>query len=99
MCKFLPVGCLRYSIVCCNSCAGSVLTCITRLQTHSDPVSCFVIDFLPNCIMVRNVLCGFRQFSFVNVSAMDQQMVANNSELENNVYSAIIWLGTFCIRQ
>lgn len=49
--------------------------------------------------MVRNVLCGFRQFSFVNVSAMDQQMVANNSELENNVYSAIIWLGTFCIRQ
>lgn len=43
--------------------------------------------------MVRNVLCGFRQFSFANVSATDQQMVANNSELENNVYSAIIWLG------
>lgn len=69
------------------------LTCVARLQTHSDPLSCFIIDFLPNCIMVRNILCSFHQFSFVNASVMDQQVVANNSELENNVYSAIIWLG------
>lgn len=43
--------------------------------------------------MVRNLLGGFRQFSFVDVSVMDQQAIANNSELENNVYFAIIWLG------
>lgn len=43
--------------------------------------------------MVRNILCGFRQFSFVNVSVMDQRVVPNSSELENNVYSAIVWLG------
>lgn len=42
--------------------------------------------------MVRNILCDFNQFSFVNISIMGQQVVANNSELEKNVYSTIIWL-------